>query len=168
MTDEDHNEASSLADCEVRQAEPEDADTLAEFNLAMARETEGRTLEPGVVAAGVRAVLGDPDRGRYFVAEHQGRPCGMAMITYEWSDWHNAWFWWLQSVYVQPERRRRGVFAALLHHITREARRRGDVCGIRLYVDRDNTSAINTYNRLGIAGSRYLVHECEWSAGQSE
>ena len=166
MSDDDHNEAWSLGDFNVRQAVPADVDTLIEFNRTMAAETEGRALEPGVVAAGVRAVLGHPNRGRYFVAEHQGRVRGMAMITYEWSDWHNAWFWWLQSVYVRPEWRRRGVFAALYDHITRAARRRGDVCGIRLYVDQDNTSAIKTYNKLGIAGGRYVVHECEWSAGQ--
>ena len=161
MNDANQENATAPTACDVRPARPGDADTIAEFNQAMARESEGRTLNPAAVAAGVRAVLEDPVRGCYFVAEHTGRLCGVAMITYEWSDWDNAWVWWLQSVYVQPEWRRRGVFSALYRHITRMALERGDVCGIRLYVDRNNTSAIRTYDSLGITGTRYLVHECQ-------
>src|SRR6185503_20699634 len=101
----------------IREARSGDAETLARFNEAMALETEGLRLEPAVIRAGVRAVLADPARGRYFVAERAGAVAGALLITYEWSDWRNATFLWLQSVYVDPAERGRGVFTRLFRHV---------------------------------------------------
>jgi ribosomal protein S18 acetylase RimI-like enzyme len=70
--------------------------------------------------------------------------------TYEWSDWRNGWFWWVQSVYVRSDYRGRGAFRTLYDHVRRAARDAGDVIGIRLYVERDNRSAQETYRRLGM------------------
>jgi GNAT superfamily N-acetyltransferase len=160
MTDHEHDARPARSQCCVRPARPEDAETIAAFNQAMARETEDLALDADTVRAGVHAVLADPARGRYFVAESDGQLCGVAMITYEWSDWRNAWLWWLQSVYVQPQHRRRGAFTALFRSIVDVARDAGGVCGIRLYVDRRNALAIHTYDRLGLAETGYLVREC--------
>ncbi|WP_447975208.1 N-acetyltransferase family protein [Nitrospira sp. Kam-Ns4a] len=147
----------------VRDARLGDLDVLVEFNAAMALETEGRYLDRGRLRAGTLAVLESPGRGFYRVAElvqeGGGRVVGQLLITAEWSDWRNAAFWWLQSVYVHPDWRRRGVYRSLHESVLRDARRRPDVCGVRLYVDRDNRIAQTVYTRVGLRRSSYVMFE---------
>ncbi|MEJ5277625.1 MAG: GNAT family N-acetyltransferase, partial [Thermogemmata sp.] len=107
----------------IRAADRRDLAVLAAYNLALAWETEQKRLDPATVEAGVEALLGDPQRGFYTVAEIEGQVVGQVLITFEWSDWRNGWFWWLQSVYVHPQYRRRGVFRALVEHLEERARR---------------------------------------------
>lgn len=146
----------------VRKATLADCEALVRFNLALAQETEGRELSPETLAAGVRAVFEDPSRGFYLIAEHDGSPVGGLLITPEWSDWRNAAFWWIQSVYVVPPFRGKGVFKALYQHVKRLARAHPGVCGLRLYVDRDNQQAKGVYERLGLRPSHYDFYEAEW------
>lgn len=143
----------------VRRARPEDAAVLAEHNSAMARETEGARLDPRTVLEGTRAVLGDPQKGFYLVAESGGEVVGQLMVSFEWSDWRDADFWWLQSVYVRPEARRRGVFRRLFEELLRLARENGQVCGLRLYTSRGNAPAHATYETLGMHQARYVMYE---------
>ena len=143
----------------VRPARAEEADALAGFNIAMALETEGRRLLPEVVGAGVRRLLAEPALGFYLVAVADGEVVGSAMVTTEWSDWRNGRFWWIQSVYVRPEWRRRGVFRALYAHIREAAAQAPDVCGFRLYVERENTAAQATYRALGMHETDYRIME---------
>jgi GNAT superfamily N-acetyltransferase len=149
----------------VRRASPADLDCIVEFNAAMAVETEGKSLDRDLLRQGVDRALIDPARCTYFVAESAGRVVGQTMFTLEWSDWRNAWFWWIQSVYVLPEFRGRGVFQALYEHIRHEARRR-DVCGIRLYVHDTNHRAMQVYENVGMTLSPYRVYEEAWSTGK--
>ena len=143
----------------VRRATPADAPTLVEFNCRLAQESERKTLDPAVVAAGVAAAFADPFKGPYYVAEETGRILGALQITYEWSDWRNGWIWWFQSVYVRPEARRRGVFRALYQHIHRLAVEDPEVLGLRLYVERENHAAQQTYLRMGMEWANYLILE---------
>ena len=153
--------SSPLPELGVRQATWEDLDSLVAFNTAMARETEGKTLDLARLRAGVQAVLGDPGRGFYLVAEMAGQMVGQLLVTAEWSDWRNAYFWWLQSVYVAPDYRRQGVYRALHDYIRAEAQRRGDLCGLRLYVERNNRVAQQVYDNLGMARSHYDLYESD-------
>lgn len=143
----------------VRQATPADAPLLIEFNCAMALETERKELLPEVIGAGVRALLANPAAGFYVVAESEGRVMGALLITKEWSDWRNGTFWWIQSVYVRPEARRRGVYKTLYRHVQDLASNDPGVCGFRLYVERDNARALETYRALGMEQTHYLVFE---------
>jgi GNAT superfamily N-acetyltransferase len=143
----------------VRAARADDRDTLVRFNAAMALETEHKVLDPAVLRAGVAAVLAESKRGFYLVAECEGTVSGCLMITFEWSDWRNGDWWWLQSVYIVPEYRRCGVFRALFAHVERMAGARADVVGVRLYVERDNTHAQRTYAALGIDDAGYCMLE---------
>lgn len=143
----------------IRRAEPTDADRLIEFNLRMARETEGRQLDPQLLSPGVKAVLADLKLGFYLVAEVDGEVVGSLMVTTEWSDWRNGTFWWIQSVYVAPEFRGQGVFRALYADIKARARNDRSVCGCRLYVERNNTSAQTVYTRLGFEETKYRMYE---------
>lgn len=146
----------------IRHAEISDAPLIAGFNAAMAMETEGKALVAEVVLRGVETGFARRELCRYFVAEIGGRVVGQFMVTFEWSDWRNAMFWWIQSVYVLPEFRRRGVFAQLYRHA--EALARGDgACGIRLYVENENQIAQRVYQKLGLADSGYRVMGCDWS-----
>ena len=120
----------------VRTATTSDASTIAQFNAAMAIETESMELDMDVVTAGVRAALSD-SRAFYLLAESGGVPVGQLMVTYEWSDWRNGWIWWIQSVYVKPENRRQGVYRDLYARLTDMAESEGNVRGIRLYVMRE-------------------------------
>ena len=144
---------------EIRIATAADTASLVEFNQAMALETEGKTLDPQVLGRGVSAVFEDRARGFYVVAEADGRIVGGLMITYEWSDWRNAWFWWIQSVYIVPDARGRGVYRKLYEFVREQARQAGNVCGFRLYVEAENTNARSVYEKLGMEQSHYLVYE---------
>lgn len=147
----------------IRQGTPDDWKVVAGFNQAMAVETEGKSLRPELIEAGVLAALSDPARALYFLAEVSGQIAGQTMITTEWSDWRNGFFWWIQSVYVAPEFRRVGVFRALHGHIRAEARRRSGVCGIRLYAHHENARALKVYEQLGMSRTDYLLLEEDWS-----
>jgi GNAT superfamily N-acetyltransferase len=149
-------------DMQVRRALPWDLETIIDFNVAMALETEGKVLDQGALCTGVQALLADPGRGFYLVAEVGGRVVGQLMITTEWSDWRNGYFWWIQSVYVSKDFRRRGVYRGLHDHIQTQALEQGDVCGIRLYVDRDNQVAQRVYKNLDMAHARYNLFEIEF------
>jgi ribosomal protein S18 acetylase RimI-like enzyme len=143
----------------IRAATPADVETIASFNEAMATETEGKTLDPSTIRAGVRGLFARPDLGFYIVAEDGGRIVGQLMITYEWSDWRDGVFWWIQSVYVRPEVRGKGVYRALHGHVRAMAKDAGGVCGFRLYVERENAAAQETYRRLGMHETPYVLFE---------
>ena len=149
------------SDFHIRLAEPRDLESLVTFNMALAWETEGRQLERTLLQAGVESILADSAKGFYVVMEHRptGRMIGQLLITFEWSDWRNAVFWWLQSVYVQKEWRRHGVFKTLYDYVLQEAERQGNVAGIRLYVEQDNAIAQGVYAHVGLSASPYKVFE---------
>lgn len=148
----------------VRDAVLDDAAVIADFNLRLAWESEGKRLDPATVERGVGLALTKPEMCRYFVAEIEGRVVGQTMITFEWSDWRAGVFWWIQSVYVSAEHRRAGVFRALFEHIRQLAQTGSDTCGLRLYVEEHNTAALATYQRLGMSPSGHLLFELDWSS----
>ena len=145
----------------IREAHPSDLETVVEFNRRLALETEGKVLDPVILNPGVRHALAEPDRLRYWVAEIDQPPrvVGQAAITREWSDWHNGWNWWLQSVYVDEPFRGQGVFRALYHYISDQARADVEVSALRLYVEDSNQAAQNTYQALGMKPVGYSVYE---------
>lgn len=147
----------------IRDAVHNDLDAIVDFNLKLARETEDKGLDADVLRNGVARALSDPDRLRYWVAtDGQGRVVGQTAATREWSDWRNGWLWWLQSVYVAADFRGRGVFKALYARIRDEALAAGDVIGIRLYVEEENSRARNAYLALGMGEAGYSVLEELW------
>jgi GNAT superfamily N-acetyltransferase len=143
----------------VRQATPEDADFLVHGNAALALETERIALDPDRLRDGVRALLADPSRGVYYIAESGGRRVGQMMTTFEWSDWRNGVFWWIQSVYVLPGHRGAGVFTSLYRHVEKLAKSDPGVCGLRLYVENGNARAQAAYQRVGMQPAVYRVFE---------
>ena len=142
----------------VRDATAGDHATLHAWMLAMAAESEGLALAPARLAAGLQAGLADVARARYFIAERDGAPIGTLMLTREWSDWRNGWWWWIQSVYVAESARRSGVFRALYADVARRARAAGAV-GLRLYVETENARAQATYEGLGMERCHYFMYE---------
>jgi GNAT superfamily N-acetyltransferase len=148
----------------IRPAIAEDAPVVAEFNRRLARETEGRELDADTVAAGVRALLEDPAKGRYFVAVEAGEIIGQIMHTHEWSDWRNGDIWWIQSVYVRADRRGQGVFTGLFRHLEALARADRGVRALRLYVERNNAAAQAVYRKLGLHGGEYEVMEIDFTS----
>lgn len=145
----------------IRTAQPADAASIIEFNQAMALETEGKTLDADTISAGVTAVLDDDRKGFYVVTTAEDQIVGSLMVTFEWSDWRNAWFWWIQSVYVLPQTRGRGVYRQMYDFVKGLAAESGDVCGFRLYVEHDNTNAQKVYDAVGMSRSHYLMFEEE-------
>ena len=156
------------SEIQVRRASLMHLNTIIDFNAAMAKETEGKELNIQLLRPGVEAVLTSNDLGFYLVAERTGRPVGQLLITYEWSDWRNAFFWWIQSVYVSPEYRRMGVYKAMHVYAAVEARRQGNVCGLRLYVDKDNRIAQGVYSGLHMRQTHYDMYEIEFDTHQRE
>lgn len=142
----------------IRRATSSDAETIIAFNTAMAWETEKLILQADLITPGVRGILNDEQKGFYFVAEIDGQIAGQMMITFEWSDWRNGVIWWIQSVYVPQEFRRRGVFKALYQHV-RQVSLTQNAVALRLYVERENTNAQKTYESMGMHLSHYLLME---------
>ena len=149
-------------DIQVIQAGPRHSEVIAEFNQAMAIETEGRKLPWDKIDAGIKAILQDSSLGFYLVALYEGEVVGCLAITYEWSDWRNGLFWWIQSVFVAPSHRTKGVFTSLYSHVKSLASSKPDVCGVRPYVEKENTTAQQTYKKLGTIETRYRVMEEEF------
>jgi len=143
----------------IRLAVHTDADALVEFNQAMAIETEAKHLDAAILKPGVEAVFNDPNKGFYVVAETNGRIAGGLMVTFEWSDWRNAWFWWIQSVYVLPGFRGQMIYSKLYEFVKDAAAQQGSVCGFRLYVEKKNLKAQKVYENNGMKTSHYLMYD---------
>jgi len=144
---------------EIRIATGDDIEHLVKFNQAMAQETEGKGLDAGVLRPGVTAVFSDPSKGFYVVAEREARIAGGLMVTFEWSDWRNSWFWWIQSVYILPESRGQRIYSQMYDFVKAKAGEKGDVCGFRLYVEKENLHAQAVYESVGMEKSYYLMYE---------
>lgn len=143
----------------IRIAEERDVPLIAKFNRLMAWETEEKALDAATALAGARAIIVDPARGFYLVAERNGEIIGQLMVTNEWSDWRNKFFLWIQSVYVRPEFRGQKVFSRLFHYLLEMNRENGEVAGFRLYVERNNTGAKSVYEALGMSKTIYDMYE---------
>ena len=146
----------------VRNATQTDLDAIVRGNALMAEETEAKSLDESLLSAGVAAVLEDSRHGRYWVACVDDQVVGQMMVTHEWSDWRNGVMWWIQSVYVDSDYRREGVFSTLYRHVEAMARESGDCAGIRLYVERENQRAQATYAALGMRDTGYKVMEVDF------
>jgi GNAT superfamily N-acetyltransferase len=146
---------------EIRIASRDDIAHIAQWNTAMAWETEQKALSPAVIGRGVTAVFDEPRRGFYLVAERAGEPVGCLLVTYEWSDWRAGDFWWIQSVYVVESARREGVFRSLYDDAKQRAGQAGAV-GLRLYVETENERAQRTYAGLGMERCHYFMYEAEF------
>ncbi|HMQ03672.1 MAG TPA: GNAT family N-acetyltransferase [Pyrinomonadaceae bacterium] len=143
----------------IRKANPSDVSALVNFNQRMAFETEGKELAAETLTNGVGAVFADERKGFYVVAEDEGALVGGLMVTFEWSDWRNHWFWWIQSVYIVPQARGKGIYRSLYDFVKAEAEMAGNVCGFRLYVERENTKAQSVYEKVGMIQPGYLMYE---------
>ena len=147
----------------IRAANLDDVESIITFSAAMALETENRHLDVARLRQGTLSLLNTPSYGFFMVAEvretERPRLVGQLMITYEWSDWRNGVFWWIQSVYVDPAWRRRGVFRRIHDAVVLQAKADPKVCGIRLYVEQENHAAAAVYQRVGLARSAYQVYE---------
>ena len=145
----------------IRIATSEDAASLVAFNQAMALETEGKTLADEKISNGVAAVFSDDKKGFYVVCEEGDQIVGGLMVTYEWSDWRDAWFWWIQSVYILPEYRGQKLYSRMYELVKVRAADAGNVCGFRLYVETENVNAQNVYDAVGMHRSHYVMYEEE-------
>lgn len=145
-------------DLTITRGNSSDIDAIVRFQADMAMESEGTLLDVDRLTLGVTSAINDEQKGTYLVARANGTPIGSLMITREWSDWNNMWYWWIQSVYVMPEYRNQGVYRAMYNTLKDMAREKG-VSQIRLYADKDNVSAQQVYQRLGMHESHYLIFE---------
>lgn len=143
----------------IRIAVATDAGSLVEFNQAMALETEGKRLDAEKLTSGVSAIFSDQQKGFYVVAEDDVNIAGGLMVTSEWSDWRNGWFWWIQSVYILPEYRGQSIYSKLYDFVKAKAAEQGNVCGFRLYVEKENEHAQAVYQKLGMTETYYLMFE---------
>lgn len=146
----------------IRKGVRPDAETIARFNTALAKETEHFELDFERTFHGVNAMFDEPSRGFYLVAELNAKIVGQLMITYEWSDWRNGVFWWIQSVYVKKEHRDQKIFRSLFDRINAMAIEEGNVCGLRLYAEKDNVAAFNVYKKLGMNITNYNLLEVDF------
>lgn len=146
----------------IRMATKADLEVLVRFQIAMASESEDKGLDENTLRHGIATALSSEDLALYILAEIAGKPVGTLMLTWEWSDWRNGRFWWIQSVYVASSHRRLGVYSAMHHHVLSLASEDPKAAGIRLYVEKDNDGAQATYRRLGMVETHYRLFETEF------
>ena len=150
-----------MDDLIIRNGKISDAETIVRFQKNMARETENKELSGDHIRPGVMSVFNEDEKGFYLVAESNGEVVGSLLVTYEWSDWRNGWFWWIQSVYVAKDSRRKGIYRCLYNEVNQRCKKTEGICGIRLYVEKNNTIAKNVYQNLGMQETDYLLYESE-------
>ncbi len=150
---------SSTDMIKLRFANPNDLDYIADFQQRMASETEGLQLDTNILYEGVKAVIQDDTKGRYLIALSGAKPVGMLLTTYEWSDWRNGTVIWIQSLFVENEFRKKGIFKKMYQYLQEQVLSDAGLKGIRLYVDRSNTKAIETYKSIGMNGDHYQTFE---------
>ena len=143
----------------IRKGEIKDIDVIAKYNIAMALETENKVLDNETITNGVSSIIKDKSKGQYWVMEIDSFLVGQLMVTYEWSDWRNGMMWWIQSVYVEPHYRRQGVYSSLYNNLVKMAKSDSGCCGIRLYVEKENIEAQDTYESLGMKNAGYEIME---------
>jgi GNAT superfamily N-acetyltransferase len=143
----------------VRKATISDIGCIAEFQMKMALETESLDLDREVINKGVSSLFADPAKGHYLIAESNNEAVACMMLTPEWSDWRNGWFLWIQSLYVLPDFRKKGIFKAMYHHVKSEVLKSGEYMGLRLYVVRTNEKAMAVYSTIGMDGDHYRMYE---------
>ncbi|MBE9050224.1 GNAT family N-acetyltransferase [Nostocales cyanobacterium LEGE 11386] len=144
--------------CMFRRAELQDLTTLVNFNQALAQEARGEKLDSQLLTSGIQAVLLDSHRGFYTVGEIENKIVAVALVTFEWSDWRNAWFWWLQDIFVKPSYRQQGIFHAFYTYLKTQAQIE-KVCGLRLYVYKGNIRAQEVYQRVGMNPANSIIFE---------
>lgn len=145
----------------IRKGKIEDIEAIVEYNWRLAYETENMELNKERLTKGVEAALSDEAKGIYFVYVIENKVVGQMMITKEWSDWRNGEFWWIQSVYVHNEYRRQRIYRALFEHVKALAEADNNICGLRLYVEKENEIAKHTYKTMGMEETYYLLYEIE-------
>ena len=145
-------------DLTITRGKASDIEAIVRFQADMAMESEGTMLDMDRLTLGVTSAINDEQKGTYLVARANDTPIGSLMVTREWSDWNNMWYWWIQSVYVMPEYRNQGVYRAMYANLKDMAKENG-VSQVRLYADRTNLSAQQVYQRLGMTESHYLMFE---------
>lgn len=143
----------------IREGRHEDIATIVEYNFNLAKETEHIELNLDKLYKGVQRIIEDRSKGIYFIYEEDGKVLGQLMVTKEWSDWRNGEFWWIQSVYVHKEHRQKGIFKSLYKHVENMVLENGELCGLRLYVEKENYTAQNTYHSLGMDETYYKLYE---------
>ena len=151
-----------MSTIKVRSATSSDVDFIVDANLRMAKETENLDLDPEVLRKGVVYLMSHAGEGQYLVAAQNSQLCGTLMLTYEFSDWRNGRFWWIQSVYVPQPFRRQGVYRAMHHAVRELARQDSQACGLRLYVEQANRGAQQTYATIGMSQTHYKMFEEEF------
>lgn len=146
----------------IREGSISDTPTIAKFQQQMALETESKILKESTIRQGVESVLKCPNKGFYIIAETDSQVIGSLLVTFEWSDWRNGWFFWIQSVFVDAKYRRQGVYRVMHGEVIRRTKASGNCCGIRLYVEKDNRNAQKVYKTLGMHETDYYLYEEEF------
>ena len=147
-----------MIDIIITKGQIEDTENIAQFQVDMAMESEGTQLDKDIVTKGVSAAMADENKGLYYIARVDGKAVGSLMLTREWSDWNNGWYWWIQSVYVAPDYRRQGVYKSMYNAVCTDAKQQ-NIAQVRLYVDKTNTRGQEVYSSLGMQESHYLIYE---------
>lgn len=144
---------------QFREANVSDAESIVNFQLAMALETEDLALDKETCTLGVAEVFKNPNRGRYFVVQSESKVIASLLIVTEWSDWRNGEVWWIHSVYVLPEFRKEKVFTQFYEYIKSQVQADPKLRGLRLCVDKRNAVAQTVYCKLGMNNQHYELYE---------
>ena len=143
----------------IRIATRDDAKNIAAFNVLFAQETINKQIPLALTTEGVHQVFAKFNNGFYLIAEMNNAIVGLTMITREWSDWSNGAFYCIQSIFVVDKNHEAEIHDAILAKAKHLAKEHYDVCGIRLYVHKDDIAIQEKYEKLGFEKTPYKLFE---------
>jgi len=143
----------------TRRATIEDANVIIDFQISLALETENLNLDKKIVRKGVTKVFNDVSKGKYYIIFENDKIVGSLLITSEWSDWRNGSILWIQSLYIDPLYRRKGLFKHVYNYLKKMVDKSDQLLGLRLYVDKLNKDAQIVYENVGMNGDHYGLYE---------
>ena len=142
---------NSMEQFMVKNMTTEDISTFISFQKIMAKETEGVNLDDSSIAGALEYLINDDSYGKAFMAKlgPNGVSVGTCYINYGYDVLSNKFTIWVQSVFVHPEYRKKGIFSKIFNHLELVARQL-NASRISLFVDFSNLPAQKVYEKMGM------------------
>ena len=104
-------------------------------------------------------VLSDIDWGFFVLCEEQGTPVGFMNFSYEWSDWRNGMFYWLQTAYTKDTNEQ--IFKNMIEFVNSYGKEHG-CCGFRLQTEKKYEEFWKPFvSRLDLVKTHYYLYHID-------
>lgn len=144
-----------------------DAETITNFQLDCAKQSENRDLERPAVLEAVQRILSHhssilPGIGQYLLVENEVSrgtrvPIACCLLQHQVSEWTGNFYLNVESVYVHEDYRGLGILQYMLAKVEADARDSGYVSEIRLSVAETNKPMHWALEKADVKKSKYVI-----------